>query len=824
MANPYYDHTTFPSPNSAGSSAAMRTELDLIEQGFDKLPTLSGNANKLVAVNASETALEPVANDVTLPGGLTVNGNVTLGDSGSDLLTIAASAVTWSNDPTHSGNHTFSGGVTLSGGNPTLSAGTANGVAYLNGSKVLTSGSALTFDGTNLGIGTASPISGAYLDVVSSGTAYPRVRSTTATAAATYYQNSASGTTNTDGLFVGIDGSLNGYLYNYENAPLVFGSNGSEQMRLTSTGLGIGTSSPGYKLDVNGTAAISGAVTLSAGTANGVAYLDGSKVLTSGSALTFDGTNLGVLAGSVTSPAAKIHAVGNVRASTGTGTVYTQLANDGVYSTGTDLYLFAPTGYSQIFYANNAEGMRLTSTGLGIGTSSPAAKFETFDSAVSAAFAPNNPATWRVAQFRNNGTANANNAAGIAFVGRTDVQPAGIVGVQSTTGGGVAGLAFLTVSSNTTAESMRLDSSGNLGLGVTPSAWTLGKAFEIGVLGTAVWNVNNDNVVYTQNAYYQGGWKYARSAVASCFDQNLGAHRWFTAPSGTAGNAISFTQAMTLDASGNWMVGVTTAIGRATVVGGSSQLAFHDGNGSNTNYGLLNYGGSSGELTLNANSSGGNTLIRFLTSNGGSNTERARITSGGDLLVGTTTAPAIAGVSTNHALVSGTGGRWLTGFQNTTTGTPWGIAIEYSAATPNDTSSNFLYCYDSAPALRMSVRSNGGIANYQSNNVDLSDIRTKTNISPIGSYWNKIAGLEIVTYKYKDQTHNDLNIGVIAQQVEQIAPEFVDLDGFGETPEDGVPLKMIYNKDLTFAAIKALQEAMVRIEQLEARVAALESN
>lgn len=122
------------------------------------------------------------------------------------------------------------------------------------------------------------------------------------------------------------------------------------------------------------TLSASGATTLSGGTANGVAYLNGSKVVTTGSALTFDGTNLGVLAGSVTSPAAKIHAVGSVRASTGAGTVYSQLASDGVYSTGTDLYLFAPTGYSNIFYANNSEGMRLTSTGLGIGTSSPAGK------------------------------------------------------------------------------------------------------------------------------------------------------------------------------------------------------------------------------------------------------------------------------------------------------------------------------------------------------------------------------------------------------------------------------------------------------------------
>jgi hypothetical protein len=119
--------------------------------------------------------------------------------------------------------------------------------------------------------------------------------------------------------------------------------------------------------------------------------------------------------------------------------------------------------------------------------------------------------------------------------------------------------------------------------------------------------------------------------------------RFYTAPSGTAGNPISFTQAMTLDASGNLLVGTTTAIGRATVVGGTSQLAFHDGNGSNTNYGLLNYGGSSGELTLNANSTGGNTLIRFLTSSSGSNAERARITSGGNLLVGTTTDPGGSG-------------------------------------------------------------------------------------------------------------------------------------------------------------------------------------
>ena len=125
---------------------------------------------------------------------------------------------------------------------------------------------------------------------------------------------------------------------------------------------------------------------------------------------------------------------------------------------------------------------------------------------------------------------------------------------------------------------------------------------------------------------------------------------------------------------------------------------------------------------------------------------------------------------------------------------------------------------------RFALRSNGGLANYQSNNADLSDIRTKTDINPAASMWGKIGALEIVTYKYNDQMHDDVNVGVIAQQVEAVEPVWVDTDGFGATPEDGVPLKTVYTKDITFAAIKALQEAMSRIEQLEAKVAALENN
>jgi hypothetical protein len=89
--------------------------------------------------------------------------------------------------------------------------------------------------------------------------------------------------------------------------------------------------------------------------------------------------------------------------------------------------------------------------------------------------------------------------------------------------------------------------------------------------------------------------------------------------------------------------------------------------------------------------------------------------------------------------------------------------------------------------------------------------------------WGKVAALEIVSYKYVDQTHDDVNLGVIAQQVETVEPVWVDSDGFGDTPEGEEPMKTVYNKDIYFAAIKALQEAMARIESLEARLAALEN-
>ena len=110
------------------------------------------------------------------------------------------------------------------------------------------------------------------------------------------------------------------------------------------------------------------------------------------------------------------------------------------------------------------------------------------------------------------------------------------------------------------SERARVDSSGNLGLGVTPSAWGTYNGV-LDLKGNGSLAAYNQAIALAANAYYNGSnWIYKSTTTAGFFQAAGNAFQWYQAPSGTAGNAVTFTQAMTLDSSGSLLVGVTSAL------------------------------------------------------------------------------------------------------------------------------------------------------------------------------------------------------------------------------------------------------------------------
>jgi hypothetical protein len=185
-------------------------------------------------------------------------------------------------------------------------------------------------------------------------------------------------------------------------------------------------------------------------------------------------------------------------------------------------------------------------------------------------------------------------------------------------------------------ERMRLDASGNLGLGVTPSAWSGLKGLQVADSTMLAYAGTSGYV--GSNSYYGSaggsGFKYYGNGLAALYAQEAGVHKWFNAPNNTsgAGAAISFTQAMTLDASGNLGVGTASPDTRiqaaATGAVGISARANTSGDPffrvylDSTIYGHWFADRTNANVTIG---SVANVPLVLVTNN----TERARITSGG---------------------------------------------------------------------------------------------------------------------------------------------------------------------------------------------------
>ena len=473
-----------------------------------------------------------------------------------------------------------------------------------------------------------------------------------------------------------------------------------------------GNGSVGGTLAVTGVATLTANPVLSGGTANGVAYLNGSKVVTSGTALTFDGTTLK-----------------NSSSSSGA----------------------TPSGNANQLVAESSGNAGLT---IASGASSLGNIF----------FADSGDSADGYIQYDQSGRS----------------------------------LRFGTA----TSEKARLDSTGNLGLGVTPSASPSGSFFVkrniCGATTTPFVLYANSTLNASETADV-----YINTGFASRYYQYNGAHFWATAPSGTAGNAITFTQAMTLDASGNLALGSTSILGSTnrasftnatsakgvlalsnTSSSGYSAVELYDNAGGQQ--GAIGWGNGSVAVTgaQNATYLYSSGAITFLS---GGTSERARITSAGDLLVGGTLNTAAAGICCNTAN---------------------GISIERSGA-------GYRQMYIAASVLYFYNGSNQANLSSAGAWTNASDARLKNNIKDIKYGLGTVLQTQPRSYNRVD-VEGDF-IGFVAQELKTQIPEVV----FGSDAE-GDQYTVDYGS-LVAVAFKAIQEQQALITTLTQRITALEA-
>ena len=136
----------------------------------------------------------------------------------------------------------------------------------------------------------------------------------------------------------------------------------------------------------------------------------------------------------------------------------------------------------------------------------------------------------------------------------------------------------LQLQTNGTTTAVTIDTAQNAGFGVTPSAWKAG--YNVIALGGSQGSIlssqTTNGLSLTTNLRFDAanGWTYINNGAANLHTLNGGAYSWLTAPSGTAGaSSISFTQAMTLDNSGNLLVGLTSVPTNAVSAAGAASFA-----------------------------------------------------------------------------------------------------------------------------------------------------------------------------------------------------------------------------------------------------------
>ena len=200
------------------------------------------------------------------------------------------------------------------------------------------------------------------------------------------------------------------------------------------------------------------------------------------------------------------------------------------------------------------------------------------------------------------------------------------------------------------------------------------------------------------------------------------------------------------------------------------------------------------------------------------------------------------------------GSNYVTRLTNTSSTNPYGLKVDFTAAANDNTTTQFIICADSG-TVRFVVTSDGDVTNHDNSYGSTSDQRIKQNIADASSQWNDIKAVKIRKFKMKDDVRKYGDdawelLGVVGQELEasgmnklvqESDPTPADIlsdSSFGTLYEDGDDLpegksigdvkevkekvKQVKYSILYMKAVKALQEAMTRIETLEAKVKTLE--
>ena len=260
--------------------------------------------------------------------------------------------------------------------------------------------------------------------------------------------------------------------------------------------------------------------------------------------------------------------------------------------------------------------------------------------------------------------------------------------------------------------------------------------------------------------------------------------------------------------SGTTTLTLPTTTGTLVVTSGAQTIEFADGSASTPS--ITNSGDTNTGIFFPAADT-----IAF--AEGG--TESMRINSSGNLQVGTTSGGSERLYVTQS--VDSSTAYFLN--NNGTTATQYGIVVKLNGD-PNNTN-HMVQCIGNT-TVRAEIRANGGIANYSANNVNLSDQREKTNVELASSYLDKICAIPVKTFNYIDQNMEEdggLTLGVIAQDVQAVAPELIMESNWAGKNEPEKLRLSIYQTDLQYALMKCIQEQQTIINDLKARIETLEA-